>query len=279
MTSAPDWQTRVGDVWAEEWRRTDRSFADLARHLDAAIAAVATATGRAVDLGCGAGATSLALARARPDLAIDGVDLSPALIAIAQARAAEAEAEAANVQFHTVAVPAALTGPYDLAVSRHGVMFFDDPVAAFTGIARHLAPGAPLVFTCFRRPADNEWAVALAAALGSGFEAQSGYAPGPFGFADDVFVRDLLTATGFRDIAIQPIDFTYRAGEALDAVDDALGFFQRIGPAARALALMSPVERPAGVVRLHAMLAAHARGDTVDFAGAAWLVSARRNDE
>ncbi len=273
MTNASDWQTRVGDVWAEEWRRTDRSFADLARHLDAAIAAVAPATGRAADLGSGAGATSLALARARPDLAIHGIDLSPALVAIAQARAAEAGI--ANAQFHIGAVPAALTGPYDLAVSRHGVMFFDDPAAAFTGIARHLAPGAPLLFTCFRRPVDNHWAVALSEALGGGLDVPEDYAPGPFAFADDAFVRDLLTATGFVDIVIQPIDFTYRAGEGPDAVDDALGYFQRIGPAARALALMSPTERPAGVARLHAMLAAHARGDAVDFAGAAWLVSAR----
>jgi len=37
MTSAGDWTGRVGHVWAAEWRRTDRSFADLARHLDAAI--------------------------------------------------------------------------------------------------------------------------------------------------------------------------------------------------------------------------------------------------
>ena len=88
MTSAGDWTGRVGHVWAAEWRRTDRSFADLARHLDAAIVHVAPDTGQALDIGCGAGTTSLALAEARPKLAITGIDLSDELVAIARQRLA-----------------------------------------------------------------------------------------------------------------------------------------------------------------------------------------------
>ena len=37
MTSATDWTGRVGRTWAAEWQRTDRSFAKLSPHLDAAI--------------------------------------------------------------------------------------------------------------------------------------------------------------------------------------------------------------------------------------------------
>ena len=72
---ADAWRGSVGDVWSEEWRRTDRSFAGLARYLDATILAAAPAEGTAMDIGCGAGATSLALAEPRPDLTIVGTDI------------------------------------------------------------------------------------------------------------------------------------------------------------------------------------------------------------
>jgi len=38
MTGAQEWQGRVGQNWAAEWERTDRSFAALTPHLLAAIA-------------------------------------------------------------------------------------------------------------------------------------------------------------------------------------------------------------------------------------------------
>ena len=82
MTTVLDWQSRVGDVWAAEWRRTDRGLADLSRYLDAAILAAAPAGSfAALDVGCGAGATSAALASHRPDSTITGIDLSDALVA------------------------------------------------------------------------------------------------------------------------------------------------------------------------------------------------------
>lgn len=275
MTAAPDWQTRVGDVWAAEWRRTDRSFADLARHLDAAILAVAPAEGRAADLGCGAGATSLALAGARPGLDIHGVDLSAALIEVARSRAAEAGV--ANLSFSVGAVPDALAPhqPFDLAVSRHGVMFFDDPGAAFRGIAAALRPSAPLVFSCFRSSGENPWASQTIAALGGRLDSPGGYAPGPFAFADRGVIERVLAGAGFADIAIEPADYTYHAGAGSDPAGDATNFFQRIGPVSRIVAQAPEADRPALIERLRAVLAEQVRGEALDFPAAAWLVTAR----
>lgn len=272
MTGSFDWQGRVGDVWAEEWRRTDRSFADLSRQLDAAIAACAPETGRALDIGCGAGGTSLALAAARPRLAVHGIDLSEGLVAVALRRAGEAGLT--NTHF-TVADAATLPPgpPYDLVLSRHGVMFFADPVAAFAAIRTAMAPGAPMVFSCFRTAAENGWAVALADALGQPVSAPSD-APGPFGFADRERVAAILAAAGWRDAVPRAIDFTYRAGEGKAAADDALGFFRRIGPAARALAEAPTADLPVLLDRLRAMLADRAGGGAVEFGAAAWIWSA-----
>nr|WP_241769019.1 class I SAM-dependent methyltransferase [Sphingomonas melonis] len=90
MTTATDWTGRVGRTWAAEWQRTDRSFANLSPHLDAAIRSAAPAGPfHAIDIGCGAGATSLALAHARPDATVTGLDLSADLIRTARARAGD----------------------------------------------------------------------------------------------------------------------------------------------------------------------------------------------
>ncbi|OWK32035.1 class I SAM-dependent methyltransferase [Sphingomonas mucosissima] len=274
MTTAPDWQTRVGDVWAAEWRRTDRSFAALSRQLDAAIHALAPNAGRAVDLGCGAGATSLALAAARPELEILGVDLSAALVAVAQERAAERGLD--NLRFVAGMVPQALEphSPLDLAVSRHGVMFFDDPLAAFRGIAAALRPGAPLIFSCFRAAADNPWASETIASLGGRLDSPAGYAPGPFAFADRDMVHELLVDAGLARISIAPADYLYRAGEGADPAADAADFFRCIGPVSRTIAAASEADRPALLERLRVVLSQHVVGDAVEFPAAAWIVTA-----
>jgi ubiquinone/menaquinone biosynthesis C-methylase UbiE len=87
MTGSSEWQGRVGRAWADEWRRTDRSFAGLTGQL---LAAIATQPGtRVLDIGCGAGEISLGVVRARGDARVTGIDISADLVAAASQRAAE----------------------------------------------------------------------------------------------------------------------------------------------------------------------------------------------
>jgi SAM-dependent methyltransferase len=266
MTDALEWTGRVGDAWAAEWQRTDRSFADLSRQLDAAILAAAPEGAfRALDIGCGAGGTSLALAGARSDAQITGVDLSEELVRVARSRV--------PVRFLVgdARVLALEQGPFDLLYSRHGVMFFDDPVAAFAALRAGARAGAQLIFSCFRARGENGWVTAVDDAVGSPGVEPTGYAPGPFGFADEGFVRDVLTEAGWASVASQPIDYRYVAGAD---VDDAMSFFGRIGPAARALAAADPAERPAIDARLRSALAANQTSAGVTFPAAAWIWTA-----
>ncbi len=269
MTTATDWAGPVGEVWAAEWRRTDRTFAGLAPHLDAAIlAAVAAGPFTAVDIGCGAGATSIALAHARPDARVTGIDLSPGLVTVACERAANLP-NAAFAAGDAVTEASAIRP--DVLFSRHGVMFFTDPRSAFAGLRRAVAPGAPLVFSCFAAVADNSWAT-LAADLPP---AAPGYAPGPFAFADAAFVQSLLDHTGWHAAEPRLVRFGYRAGEGDDPVADALSLLARIGPAARALRDAEPSRHQALLTRLRERLAAQRTGDVIDFPAAAWLWTAR----
>lgn len=281
MTDANEWRGRVGSTWADEWRLTDMSFAGLAAPLDAAIAAAAPAHGRALDIGCGAGATSLALAAARPGLEVLGVDLSEPLVAVARTRANGV----ANVAFRAANVTETVDmigggGSFDLAFSRHGVMFFPDPIPAFRAIRRALKPGAPLIFSCFADPARNPWVGSILAAVGvAAAPADCGYVPGPFAFADPVFVGNTLKKSYFIPEEPQLTDYIYRAGEGLDAAEMALHFFQRIGPAARLLAAAEPAERPAIQKQLRAFLTGQVRDGAVEFPASAWIWTAHASTE
>src|SRR5690606_24970017 len=130
----------------------DRSFAGLTERLLQRCRDFAFES--ALDIGCGAGELTLAIARGWPECRITGVDISPQLVAVAQERGANRP----NAAF--VAADAATWRPEtpwapQLLVSRHGVMFFPDPMLAFAHLHQVAAPGAGLLFSCFRAWNEN----------------------------------------------------------------------------------------------------------------------------
>lgn len=272
MTSKLDWQGRTGDSWASEWERTDRSFGGLTDHLLGK--ASERPIRRALDIGCGAGELSLALARGHINAEVVGIDLSSSLIEVAQSRSgylSNVSFEQADAsQWHSE------TFQPDLLVSRHGVMFFDDPVAAFAHFARIAAPDARLVFSCFRSQEENPWAERVEGFLPPGtILPPDRFSPGPFAFSDQIHVEGILRDAGWIDIAFLPVDYAYIAGAGPDPIDDACEYFQRIGPAARAAANLPPEERAQFLARLRRYLANNAEGGIVALRASAWIVSAR----
>lgn len=271
MTDAIEWQGAVGRSWADLHAQTDRSFSGLTQRL---LERIGPMPGNAVlDIGCGAGELSLSLARARPQARVLGLDISPELIAVAAKRGQNL----ANAHFE-LGDAAHWSEPGfapDLLVSRHGVMFFDDPVAAFTHLRAIAAPGAQLAFSCFRSVGENPWAADIARMIG----APSGdpEAPGPFAFASPERVERLLTAAGWKGIAFEPVDFAYIAGRGEDPVADARAFFARIGPAARALRQLEGEARERFAARLGQWLEKHRSDTLVAFSAAAWIVTARHD--
>jgi SAM-dependent methyltransferase len=207
--------------WAEVWPKRERmTDAVTAFLLDAAALARGE---RVLDIGCGGGKTSLAAAQAVGDEgAVVGADISRPLVALATRRAAEAGA--ANATFRDVDMQTDTVdgGPFDIAISQFGVMFFDEPDAAFANIRAHLRPGGRLAFACWQVAERNPWffAPAIAAFLPPPPAPAPGKSPtGPFVLGDPDHTAETLRSAGFEDVGWAAHDIEVEVPQ--DAIVDA----------------------------------------------------------
>ena len=262
---------RAGKVWVEQQGLLDRMYRPFA---EAVVEAADLRAGEAVlDVGCGAGATTFAAAwRVGPQGRAVGVDISPALLALARRRAGEDGLEGvaflqADAQAH------AFAAEFDAIVSRFGVMFFPDPAAAFANLRTALKPGGRLVFACWRGPEDNAIStVPLEAAAPflptvPQFEKD---APGRFGFADPDRVRTILEESGWRDVAIAPLDDPTPV-----SAEELLTMSLRVGPLNPILAGQDDAVREKVRAAVTAALAPYMKNGVAEMNSACWLVTAR----
>lgn len=265
------WDGQTGDYWTEQAERFDAGVAGYQKHLLAA-AAIEPAS-RVLDIGCGSGRTTRDAARLAPAGSALGVDLSARQLELARRLTGRdgltnVTFEQADAQNHPF--PA---GSFDVAVSRHGVMFFGDSLAAFQNIARASRPGgrmALLVWQAFDR---NEWVSSFFRALFVGREVPvpPSDAPGPFRLAEPDDVRELLAAAGFDDVRLTGLSEPMYFGSD---VDDASRYV--VGNFGWALDGLDPAGEARALDALRADLAAHRGPGGVTYDSACWLVEARR---
>lgn len=265
------WDGQEGAYWAANATRYDDAVAPFHQALLAA-AAVAP-TDRVLDVGCGTGQVTRDTARVATAGRAVGVDLSSAMLRVARDRADEGGL--ANVEF--VRADAQIhpfdAGGFDLAVSRTGTMFFADQVAAFTNIGRALTAGGRLAMIVWRGIDDNEWLREIAGSLAAGRDLPPPPegVPGPFALANPGRVREVLSAGGFDEVDLEPVDGTMWFGS--DA-DDALQFI--LGQMGWMIADLDDAGRATATDALHASLSEHTGTDGARYGAGAWLVTARR---
>ncbi|KAI3611148.1 SAM-dependent methyltransferase (plasmid) [Cupriavidus necator H850] len=273
-----DWNGQSGERWVANQARLDAMVAVFGQ---AAIEVAAPATGeRVLDIGCGAGASSLALAaRVGAGGQVLGVDISEPLIG--RARGLAQQDTPALFQVADASSAELPEGAFDILFSRFGVMFFDDPIAAFAHMRRALRPGGRVAFVCWRGAAENDWVRLPMGAL-KGIVPPSALpdpeAPGPFSFGDRGRVARILTAAGFTDIAIAPFDASVPFGEGGTrdaAIDDAVKMTLEVGPLSRALADQPDDIRARASAAVRAAFAGLPGERSVMINGAAWIVIAR----
>ena len=199
------WNGAAGEGWVRAQSLLDRIYEPFADVLVNALGAAK----RVLDVGCGAGAVTLAMAgRAGGETRATGIDISEPLLAVARARAAQAGVTAAFVCADAQGYAFA-PEEFDLLVSRFGVSFFADPVAAFANLRRAARPGGRLRFLTWRGPDENDFMTAAeraAAPLLPGLPPFRAGQPGPFGLADEALSADILAQSGWRGVAISKVD-------------------------------------------------------------------------
>lgn len=265
------WNGPAGETWVAKQEMLDALFAPVADYLADAVGAASPR--RLLDIGCGTGATAFAAAsRLGTDGEVLGVDISAPMVACARARAVAAglpvRFEQGDAERHDF--PA---GAFDMAISRFGLMFFADSVAAFANIRAAIAPGGLLHAVVWRSPRENDFMTAAwraAAPLLPALPAPDPDAPGQFAFASDERVLGLLWDAGWSGIMIEPIDFA--CALPTSALAD---YVANMGPLGLFLAQLDPAERDAILARVLPAFDRYIDGETVHVPAACWSIRAR----
>ncbi|MEN1728960.1 MAG: class I SAM-dependent methyltransferase [Pseudomonadota bacterium] len=261
----------MGDTWVAQ-----KAFIDgMLRPIEAALVdRISTMNPRDVlDVGCGTGATTAAIARRLgEDGSCVGIDLSEAMIRHARAingsdaqRAKFIAADASSYRFDK--------HQFDLVCSRFGVMFFGDPINAFSNLRSAVKEEARLLLTVWRapEPEDFMWAGKQAIArIVPESDPPPPHAPGPFSFGDATRVRKILESSGWDELTFFPRDFACRfAASDLDL------FIEKLAPLG--VDLESLDQRTAKQVReaAHQAYQPFVDESVVRFTAPVWIIEGR----
>ena len=273
--AAPDlsqnrlWNGPAGQAWVDAQELLDLLFLPFEALLIEALPAAAT---RVLDVGCGTGATTLCVARRLGTGGhCTGIDVSAPMIAYAQARAGREGSPArfvcADAQRHAFA-----DADFDAVVSRFGVMFFDDPVAAFANLRRATKSGGRLRALAWRSASENAFmttAERAAAPLLPGLPARKPGAPGQFAFADRERVQGILEASGWGGIEIRPVDVGCVMPE-----HELMRYLTRLGPVGLALQEADACTHARVVDAVRRAFEPYVHGHQVRFVAACWCIDA-----
>jgi SAM-dependent methyltransferase len=267
------WDGDEGTYWAHNADRFDRSMAAL--HNPFMAAANLGRFDHVLDIGCGTGQTTRDAASAASSGSALGVDLSMRMID--HARTVAARQGLANVSFEQcdAQIHPFKDECFDVAISRTGAMFFGDPVAAFTNVARALRRGGRLVLLTWQGLEGNEWIRELSTAMAAGRELPIPQAtgPGPFSLSDPQRVRAVLSAAGFTDIQLEPrSDAMWFGDDAENAQQFVLGLLGWM------LSGLDDQARQLAIENLRTTLAAHDSGHGVLLGSATWTILANRHE-
>ncbi|WP_171013736.1 class I SAM-dependent methyltransferase [Chitinivorax sp. B] len=264
------WNGPAGHAWINMQALLDQLFKPFENLLVEAV--VRNAGHKVLDVGCGTGGTTLAIAsRLGTNGYCTGIDISEPMIATAQLRSERDNTPAsficANVQAHKFE-PAC----FDMIISRFGVMFFDDPVQAFSNLKHAARDKAKLRFIAWRSAAENPFmttAERAAAPLIPNLPTRRPDAPGQFAFGDQHRIYSILHQSGWTDIQIQPIDVACTFPE-----QNLLQYLTQLGPVGLILQEADEQTRTRVIHVVRQAFDPYVHGMEVRFTAACWMVSA-----
>lgn len=265
------WTGKGGEVWVQAQPFMDEMLSGFADLLCGELKESDAKT--VLDIGCGTGATSLAAATCLGDKGhVTAVDISEVMLELARQRAEDARLEidfiSADAGSHTF-VP----NSFDHMISRFGIMFFEDPVAAFSNLRGAMKPDARLSAVVWRAREKNPFMTAS-------FRAAAPYIAdaledmpketGQFAMADKGLVQSILEDAGWSGIDIQPLTMPCAFDEGVIEL-----FATRLGPVGRIVSKLEPKLRQTVTEAMVEAVRKYVSDGKVRFDAACWLVRAR----
>jgi ubiquinone/menaquinone biosynthesis C-methylase UbiE len=168
-------------------------------------------------------------------------DGSPEMVEVARRRAEElgiGNAEFKVLEAEWIDLAAASV---DAVVCRWGYMLLADPEAALRDTRRVLRPGGRVALAAWDEAAKNPMMTSMTQVLVAlGFiDPPTGGGPGPFSFAAEGHIQELLETAGFTDVEVSAVDFT----SLFDSPDDYFEVQSDLSPSARpVLSKLAPAD-------------------------------------
>jgi SAM-dependent methyltransferase len=267
------WSDIKGDLWVTLQPRIDTMLATFG---DKALDTLNPQSGeRILEIGCGTGTTTLALGgRVGTSGEILAADLSRPMLNKAIERA-NVSAEhpitfvEADAQVHSFP-----TATFDAVYSRFGVMFFDDPIAAFRNIRKAVRPGGRMAYVCWADRKANPWIRIPAGAAKTCLDLPApppDDAPGQFSMENEDRVQQILHDAGWSDIGLER--FTVEGSIGSNAAD-AARFITKMGPMSEPFALADSDTQNKTLQVIEEALTPYSNDSGVTLGFSTWIVSA-----
>jgi ubiquinone/menaquinone biosynthesis C-methylase UbiE len=199
------WNKGIGQKWVKEDNSLNERFAILTKEFFSR--ANINKNEKVLDIGCGGGITSFEASKlVGKDGYVLGADISEILLDLAKKNYSNIK----NLEFKYCDVQnyKFKKNIFSKVISRFGVMFFENPIVAFKNIYNSIQDGGSLHFVCWTNVLENEFFTAAANIiikhLNKEFP-QVTRAPGPFAFSEKKYVKQILNASGFKNIKVDKI--------------------------------------------------------------------------
>ena len=270
------WSGAGGDVWVEKQREMDIMLNPLGQKAIEQL--ILKENTKILDIGCGCGATTIEIAKMIPQGHVTGLDISIPMLDRAEEFASEMSLS--NIDFHVkdVQTEEINSNSYDIAFSRFGVMFFEDPYEAFKNINQAIKENGQLVFVCWQHPSLNPWQSLSLQVIKEYLDLPSPppKSPGPFAFEDKDYIEDILKGSDFKEISIadNQEDIVMFSGKSIrEACEDYL----TINPVVTEMLKNSGNELKEEILEaLIAKFSSFHNNDGLLFPSATWIVSATK---
>ena len=270
------WSGAGGDVWVNKQREMDIMLNPLGQK---AIDKLELGSQKTVlDIGCGCGATTFEIAKSNPEGQVIGIDISIPMLN--QASLCSAEMSISNTDFRVKDVQTdKLESEYfDVAFSRFGVMFFEDPFEAFENIYQALKHDGQLSFVCWQNASLNPWQSLSIQVIKEYLDlpAPPPKSPGPFAFEDKEYIEEILSESNFKEIKIddnQEEIVMFSGKSVREACEDYL----TINPVVTEMLKSSGDDlRETILTALMEKFSSYHKDDGLHFPSATWIVTAKK---